>query len=62
MLSQGAQRQTQKRRAMPVRMPQYRTTQFLAAVPASLFPTGIASLEGRRHDTIAPLDLLFQGF
>ncbi|HOB45670.1 MAG TPA: CcdB family protein [Zoogloea sp.] len=37
-------------------------TQFLAAVPASLLRTGIASLEGRRHDITAALDLLFQGF
>ena len=37
-------------------------TQFLAAVPASLLRTSIASLEGRRHDITAALDLLFQGF
>ncbi len=37
-------------------------TQFLAAVPASLLRMGIASLEDRRHDITAALDLLFQGF
>jgi len=37
-------------------------TQFLAAVPAQMLRTAVASLEGRRQDVTAALDLLFQGF
>jgi toxin CcdB len=37
-------------------------TQFLAAVPASLLRTPVTTLEARRGDITAALDLLFHGF
>lgn len=37
-------------------------TQFLAAVPANILKSSIASLEGRRDEITAAMDLLFQGF
>lgn len=37
-------------------------TQFMAAVPAALLKNAVLSLEARRDDVTAALDLLFQGF
>ena len=37
-------------------------TQFMAAVPARVLKTSLLSLEDRRADITAAVDLLFQGF
>lgn len=37
-------------------------TQFLAAVPVQLLRSSVSSLEGRRLEITAALDLLLQGF
>ena len=37
-------------------------TQFMAAVPVRILKTAVLSLESRRDDVTAALDLLFQGF
>lgn len=37
-------------------------TQALAAVPAAILKTPVASLAGRRDELTAAVDLLFQGF
>lgn len=37
-------------------------TQFMAAVPATILKKPLASLELRRNEITAALDLLFQGF
>lgn len=37
-------------------------TQFLAAVPSRMLDGFVVSLESRRNEVIAALDLLFQGF
>lgn len=38
------------------------TTQFMAAVPASMLRTPVANLGGRREEIVAAIDLLMQGF
>lgn len=37
-------------------------TQFMAAVPAQMLKSPMLSLESRRNDITAAVDLLFQGF
>lgn len=37
-------------------------TQFMAAVPAQLLKTTVLSLESRRQEITAAVDLLFRGF
>ncbi|WP_153147680.1 CcdB family protein [Dechloromonas sp. H13] len=37
-------------------------TQFMAAVPAQMLKSPMFSLESRRNDITAAIDLLFQGF
>lgn len=38
------------------------TTQFMAAVPANILRKPLASLNGRRDEIVAAIDLLMQGF